>query len=281
MIGSNTQTNQCLGSLASAGSLVKAIAFLITWAVVWLPIAIPLARRLKWHPVKPLTGEQKLPMLASLYLIAPLIIWIAAGIEGASFADYGLDWQPAIFVSLVLGLGLGMGGLIFVFGAQSLLGWIKWHPENWQRLRSILLPLLGLGLWVGITEELVFRGFLINELEQDYFIWIAAGISSFIFALLHLVWEQKKTIPQLPGLWLMGMVLVGARLADGGSLGLAWGLHAGWVWGLSSLDSAELMSYTGKGSAWMTGLGEQPLAGVAGIFCLLGTGTLLWFFSNL
>ncbi|MGK7873426.1 MAG: lysostaphin resistance A-like protein [Xenococcaceae cyanobacterium] len=277
----NPQANQWLGSLAAASSLVKAIAFLIAWAIVWLPVAILLARRLKWHPAKPLTAEQKLPILASLYLIAPLIVWGAAGVEGASFQDYGLDWQPTIFVSLALGLGLGICGLVVIFAVEWLLGWIQWHPENGQRLWLVSLPLLGLGLWVGITEELIFRGFFINELQQDYFIWVAAGISSVIFALLHLVWEQKETIPQLPGLWLMGMVLVGARLVDGGSLGLAWGLHAGWIWGLSSLAEAKLMSYTGKGSVWMTGLGEQPLAGISGILCLLGTGAVLWLFSNL
>lgn len=272
----NPEVNQWLDSLAAATALVKVMAFFLAWAVVWLPVAIPLAKVIKWHPAKPLTVKQKLPMLASLYLIAPLIVWVAAEVEGSSFANYGLDWQPAIFVSLLLGLGLGVCGLTVVFVTESLLGWIQWHPENGQRLWSVLLPILGLGLWVGITEELIFRGFLLNELQQDYSIWVAAAISSAIFALLHLVWDQKDTPPQLPGLWLMGMVLVGARLADDGSLGLAWGLHAGWIWGLSCLDSAELISYPNKGLAWMTGLGDQPLAGGAGILCLLGTGALLW-----
>ncbi|NES83825.1 MAG: CPBP family intramembrane metalloprotease [Moorea sp. SIO2B7] len=276
----NLQANQWLSSLIAAAAVVKLLVFFVTWAVLWLPISIPLAKRLKWHPAKPSTVKQKLPLLASLYLVVPLIIWVVTEVEGLSFADYGLEWQPHIFGSLLLGLGLGIVGLLLVFGIESLLGWIQWHPENRQRLWSILLPILGLGLWVGITEELIFRGFLINELQQDYFIWIAAAISSVIFALLHLIWEQKETIPQLPGLWLMGMVLVGARLADGGSLGLAWGLHAGWIWGLSCLDSAELISYTGKGSEWFTGLGKQPLAGLAGILCLLATGAVLWLFSN-
>ena len=273
------QGNQWLDLLNATPSLVRAIAFLLAWVLVWVPIAIPLAKLLKWHPAKPLAAEQKLPMLASLYLIAPLIVWGAVQVEGMSLADCGLDWQPAIFISLALGLGLGIGSLAFVFTAESWLGWIEWHLENRQRLWSVFLPILGLGLWVGITEELIFRGFLLNELGRDYFIWIAAAISSAIFALSHLVWEPKKAVPQLPGLWLMGMVLVGARLADSGSLGLAWGLHSGWILGLSSLEAAGLISYTGKGSDWMSGLEGQPLAGVAGILCLLGTSLVLWFFS--
>ena len=75
----------------------------------------------------------------------------------------------------------------------------------------------------------------------------------------------------------MGIVLLGARLADGGSLALAIGLHSGWIWGLSCLEEAQLISYTSKSSVWMTGGEKQPLAGISGIVCLLGTGAVLWW----
>ncbi|MDP8963109.1 MAG: CPBP family intramembrane metalloprotease [Cyanobacteriota bacterium] len=274
--------NQGLMSSVASTALVKVATFFISWAVLWLPLAIPIATLLKWRPPKPLAAEQKLPLLAALYLIAPPILWGASWVEGASFSDYGLDWKLEVLVSLGLGLGLGILSLIIVFSGQWLLGWVEWRLENLQRLGQLLLPILFLGLWIGVTEELIFRGFLLNTLRQDYSVWVAAGISSVIFALLHLIWEQQNTLPQLPGLWLMGMVLVLARWADGGSLGLAWGLHAGWIWGLTCLDSAELISYTGKGSVWMTGLGKKPLAGIAGIICLLITGILLqWLFPLL
>lgn len=269
--------NHGLMSLVTSSALIKVAAFFIAWVALWLPLAIPIATLLKWHPPKPLAAEQKLPLLAALYLIAPLILWGASWVEGVSFSNYGLDWKLAVLSSLGQGLGLSVLSLIIVFMGEWLLGWIEWHHQNWQRLGKVLLPVLFLGLWIGVTEELVFRGFLLNELQQDYSVWVAAAISSVIFALLHLIWEQQNTLPQLPGLWFMGMVLVLARWVDGGSLGLAWGLHAGWIWGLTCLDSAELISYTGKGPIWMTGLGNNPLAGVAGFLCLLGVGTLLLF----
>jgi membrane protease YdiL (CAAX protease family) len=269
--------NHGLMSLVTSSALIKVAAFFIAWVALWLPLAIPIATLLKWHPPKPLAAEQKLPLLAALYLIAPPLLWGASWVEGVSFSNYGLDWKLAVLSSLGQGLGLGVLSLIIVFIGQWLLGWIEWHHQNWQRLGKVLLPVLFLGLWIGVTEELVFRGLLLNELQQDYSVWVAAAISSVIFALLHLIWEQQNTLPQLPGLWVMGMVLVLARWVDGGSLGLAWGLHAGWIWGLTCLDSAELISYTGKGPIWMTGLGDNPLAGVAGFLCLLGVGTLLLF----
>ncbi len=263
--------NQLLNYLTTANSPIIITIFFLLWFILWLPFPIIL----KWNPLQPLTVEKKLPLLGSLYLLAPLVIWLAANIREASVSAYGLNWNGNFFISLTLGFALGVAGLALVFGIEYLLGWLQWYPENNQRLLSIAFPIIALGLWIGITEELVFRGFLINELIQEYNIWLAAVISSVIFALLHLVWEQKETLPQLPGLWLMGIILVGARLVDNHSLGLASGLHAGWIWGLSCLDSAQLISYTGKGSQWITGLGKQPLAGVAGILCLLGTGSIL------
>lgn len=270
--------NRWLVSLMTSTALVKVAAFFIAWAAIWLPLAIPIAARLKWRPFQPLTTEQKLPLLAALYLIAPPILWGASWFDRLPFSNYGLEWEFSVLLSLIQGLGLGILSLILMFFGQWLLGWLEWHPKNWQRLGKVVLPVLVLGLWIGVTEELIFRGFLLNELQQDYSIWVAAIISSTIFALLHLLWEQKDTLPQLPGLWLMGMVLVLARWVDGGSLGLAWGLHAGWIWGLTCLDSTELISYTGKGPAWLTGLGGKPLAGVAGFLCLLGVGILLLLF---
>jgi hypothetical protein len=74
------------------------------------------------------------------------------------------------------------------------------------------------------------------------------------------------------------MVLTLARWADGGSLWLACGLHAGWIWGLTCLDTAKMISYTGKGSQWLTGLSEKPLAGASGLICLIATGLVLLAF---
>jgi membrane protease YdiL (CAAX protease family) len=262
-------------------SLIKVGVFLLIWLLFWLPLVFPLAKYLQWQPFHPLSASQKLPLVASLYVLIPLVVWAVTTYEGGSWADYGLKLDSRLLMGLCWGLILGIAGLGLIFSLEWRLGWLTWHGENWHKLSSLGLPLLLLGLWIGWTEELVFRGVFINQLSQDFPIWAAATISSLIFALLHLIWERQDTLPQLPGLWLMGMVLVGARLATGGSLGLAWGLHAGWVWGLATLDAAELISYTGKGATWFTGLRGYPLAGVAGLLCLLMTGIILFGLSPL
>lgn len=260
-------------------SLIKVVGFFVAWTVCWLPIAVVCAIAIKWQPFKPLEPNQKLPLLASLYLIAPLVLWRANGVINKSFADYGLRWNFEILLSLGLGFSFAVLSLVILFGIQTALGWLTWQQIEIRQLLAILLPILLLAIWISGIEELIFRGFLLTQLRQDYSIVVAAILSSLIFALLHLIWEQKETIPQLPGLWVMGMVLVLARFVDHGSLGLAWGLHSGWVWAIASLDTAGLITYTGISPEWVTGKYSKPLAGLMGIVCLLATGVILFELS--
>ena len=78
----------------------------------------------------------------------------------------------------------------------------------------------------------------------------------------------------------MGMVLTLARVTDNGSLGIAIGLHAGWIWGITIVDTAKLIKPTQKVPEWITGIAEKPLAGAAGILLLLTTGTLLFLMQK-
>ena len=283
----NSITNLRLMS-PSIPAIVKIILFFSTWIVVWLPAAIVLAIALKWHPPQPL-GNKKLPLLASLYVIVPFILWATSWIENTSFANWGWDWQPAVFMSLMRGLGLGIISLVILFGLQLTTGWLELKKSDtsteigekkinfWTLILNpaSLLTLL-LAVWISATEELIFRGCLQTILQQDYSVLIAAAIASFIFAIAHLIWAAKETLPQLPGLWLMGMVLTLARIADNDSLGLAIGIHAAWIWGITTVDTEGAINPTGRAPEWMTGIAAKPLAGAAGILLLLATATLLF-----
>jgi membrane protease YdiL (CAAX protease family) len=264
------------------------IGFFVVWLLVWLPFAIPFALKLNWRPFQSSSVSQKLPLLSSLYLLAPLVLW-GCWQEQTSFANYGMPFQWSLLGSLSWGLILGSAGLAGLFFVQTRVGWLQFTPRQLSSeslpeiqsaaskvsmIRQVLL-LLALGLWVGWTEELIFRGFLQTRLQAELSWIMAASISSLIFALLHGIWEGKTVLPQLPGLWLMGMVLTQARWIDQGDLGLAWGLHAGWVWILASSESFWTTHYTGKVPAWVTGNG-QPLAGVIGLAFLISTAVVLW-----
>ncbi len=263
-------------AIAPNHSWLRLLILVITWIVLWLPVAVPIALQLQWRPFQPLAAAQKLPLLGSLYLISPLIMWGLLSAQDKGWDYYGLFWNNATAGSVLLGLGISIASLSIVFGWEWSQGWLVWHSENHRQLLINSLPILLLALWIGVTEELIFRGCLQTELATDYGVWVAGLLASLIFAALHLVWERQQTLPQIPGLILMGGVLTLARITDHGGLGLAIGLHAGWVWGLTCLDAAQLITYNESASSWLIGWYQQPLAGIAGFICLIGTAVSLF-----
>lgn len=255
------------------------IALLGLTSLLWFPLVALWLYRQEWSWPQPLSisFQDKLKGLASLYVILPLVMGLFARWDIVSLQRAGLRFQPQALLWLLGGIGLGIVGLTIAFGIEIALGWTRWQsPEG--LLQAIALALV-LGLWVGFVEEWLFRGFALVALER-YGRWGAAGLASALFAVLHLIWEPsdrlKRALPQLPGLWLMGMVLVFARGVGGGSLALPWGIHAGWVCGLTVLDTTQAVAYAGRVPKWVTGLDNRPLAGLMGWLLLGATAATLW-----
>lgn len=254
--------------------------FFVVWVLSWFPLALLILTTLfKWKPPQPLPPQAKLPLLVPLYLLAPWWVWSLAQLTGTPIGNYGVGSVSRLFASLLWGVSGGVLGLAVIFGIEIASGWSRWHQSKFPQLLQLAPSVLLIALFVAGIEELVFRGFLQTTLELGLQRWLAGIVASVIFALLHLVWEQEETIPQLPGLWLMGMILVLARAADGGSLGLAWGLHAGWVWAIACLDTTQIIEYTGQINDVVTGKNQKPLAGAAGFLCMAITGIGLAVFG--
>jgi uncharacterized protein len=261
-----------------SASWFNVLGFLGVWAIIWLPIAALVSRLINWQPKAPLTPKQKLILLATLYILAPGIIIWKVNVELITFADLGLSFSPSNLLYMLLGLGASVLSLILIFSLESAGNLVTWHWQNLRQIQTLWLPILSLSLLISLVEEVIFRGYMFTTLLADNPLWLAAIASSFIFAALHLVWERKQTLPQLPGLWLMGMVLVAARVLTNDTIYLALGLHGGWIWGLTCIDSADLLTYK-HSDHWFTGISQQPLAGMAGILCLTLTGLGIWICS--
>ncbi len=159
--------NTLVSFLENAPMLVVVMAFFIGWIGCWLPVAIVSALALNLQLGKPLQPEKKLPLLVSLYLLAPLILCAVNWLTNTSFSDYGLNFNISLLGSLGLGFVLGVLSLAVVFGGQFWLSWCIWQESQTKQLQSILLPIFLVALFVGAIEELVFRGFLFTQLTQD------------------------------------------------------------------------------------------------------------------
>ena len=124
---------------------------------------------------------------------------------------------------------------------------------------------------VGLAEELVFRGWLLDELERDYSPKVSLCADAVIFAILHFIKplsEMIRTLPQFPGLVLLGLTLVWGKRSHKNNLGISIGLHGGLVWGYYIINVGKLVQYSDRVSPWITGVDSNPIAGLMGLFLL-------------
>ena len=263
-------------------SVSKITVFLINWAVLWLPIVLPIFWFTKWQKSAPNTNPSKLTLILSLYFLAPVLIWGVTIVENISISEIGIIWEASFFKSSLLGYILSISTLIVVYSLQLRQGWTSWKKTGSfdGNLALTIVALVIVSFIIGAIEEIIFRGVFVNWLNQDYSLWLSAIVSSAIFAVLHLIWEQKNTMPQLPGLFLMGLVLFYSLVINDQSLGLAIGLHSGWVLILACVDTFDLFDYNESLLGWIVGKKEQPLGSLMGLTVLFLTITSLYFYAH-
>jgi uncharacterized protein len=276
-----------LWALVPGGEAILRITqFCLIWVCVWLPFGLPMSFRFQWIPFKPLKPQQKLILLLPLYAIAVpvFVIWVHQ--QGGLLSNYGFVLQAHFLSAGLLGVGIGLLSFAILIVCEYALGWvsIRGYPDRLPpdgsssqkeshlpvKMGQIatLLGLLLLALAISFVEELLFRGFLWAELRPTLTLLGGAIVSSCIFAVLHLIWDGWSARSQLFGLTLMGLALCVARWVDHDQLGLAWGLHAGWVWAIASLDAFQSLEFSPTAPLWLVGKPGQPLTGGLTLICL-------------
>jgi membrane protease YdiL (CAAX protease family) len=201
-------------------------------------------------------------------------------LDKRSFKSLGLKIDGHALVDVVVGFSITfvMMGLIYV-GASSL-GWLTfsgyaWNTDSVQTVISqILISLLGFIL-VGWNEELLSRGYHLQNFKDGLNTLWAVIISSAIFGGLHL------SNPNAIWLSALGIFFAGVFLAYGylrtRQLWLPIGLHIGWnffegvIFGfpVSGLETYRLIRTSVKGPELWTGGLFGPEAGLLVLPALL------------
>jgi len=263
--------------------LLRVITFIVGVVLVWLPVALPLYG-LSGQGILP--GGDLVPTVL-LYLIFLVLLprW-QQHIHGVKtpWRDVGLTGYSNLFAPLLKGGLLGLSSIAILGGIQIMLGWAQVYPVERHWPGIILLG--GITAFaVGWAEELLFRGWLLRELERGWSASAALVTTSVVFALAHFIKPLEvilTTLPQFFGLLLLGLVLGWARhirilQKDGtttSSLGLPIGLHSGLVWGYYILNVGQLLKPTAAVPDWVTGINGNPLAGILGLMLL--TSLAIW-----
>tara|TARA_B100001564_G_scaffold313516_1_gene287069 strand:+ start:185 stop:1048 length:864 start_codon:yes stop_codon:yes gene_type:complete len=250
---------------------------------------IPFLYLLGWILAKPLfilgLGKEHISLIGTIFTFLIFVIsipkwfeirwgfnnpWILIGINKVDKKEYRFFYflKGALYAIILLTLIL-----IPIISNQ----WVNWLGElSPQILLNSLLLIIG----IGFAEEIVFRGWLLEELKNQYGLKKAFIFQAIVFSIVHIGFDMPfwQMVSILFGLFLLGILLSLIRIKDDNSLWGCAGLHGGLV-GMWFLMNNGLIEISKDAPIWLVGPGNintNPLGGFYGITLLI-----MIFFYNL
>lgn len=241
--------------------------FILALLLLWLPLAAPIRLLIRDDN---LVTILTMPLLYVEFILLLRVWGIKVYKQPQILRHYGLERTPQNAIDLLRGLAIGLINILILFAVEGLLGWVVWQKPSIFLVKIILEGLI-VALAYGFAEELLFRGWLFDELQRDYNPRVVVWATALIFAVSHFIKplpEIIQTSPQFFGLLLLALLLVSAKRWRRGRLGLSIGLHAGLLWGYYIINVGQLTKYSGAVPDWVTGVNQNPLAGLMGLLLL-------------
>ncbi|CAE18811.1 Abortive infection protein [Prochlorococcus marinus subsp. pastoris str. CCMP1986] len=250
---------------------------------------IPLLYLLGWILAKPLIfigiGKENISLIGTIFTFSLFVIsipkwfeirwgcnnpWVKLGINK-------IDKKENRFFYFIKGL---LYSIILL--SLILIPIVRNQWGNWLGTVSpnIFLNSLLLIIGIGFVEELIFRGWLLEELKNQVGFKKGLIFQALVFSFVHIGFDMPfwQMISILFGLFLLGIVLSIIRIKDENSLWGCAGLHGGLV-GIWFLMNNGLIEISKDAPIWLVGPGNintNPLGGFYGITLLI-----MMFFYNL
>ena len=219
-------------------------------------------------------------------LLVPLVVIVFMRyVDKRPLSSLGFHRHRGGLKSIGVGLLLGVGLTGMIFTIESLLGWLDVKGFAWNSRPGAFYAFIGAALhmsFVAVSEEMVTRGYILQNLKEWLGIRSAVIGSSILFGAGHLLnptgteWA-RYVIP-------LTITLAGIMLAMGylvyRSLWLPIALHFSWnlslydVFGLAGApaESATFLVTDVKGPALWVGLPDTsfgPEVGILGVVAML------------
>jgi membrane protease YdiL (CAAX protease family) len=210
-------------------------------------------------------------------------------IDQRSLTSLGLRIDSRALVDILFGIGLTGLMMAIIFLALWALDWLQiesfaWQVETLGNVAASILIMVTIFAFVSWQEELLFRGYWLQNLSTGLSQSLGVLLSSAVFALAH--WFN----PNLDWMGLLGLFLAGLFLAYGylrtRQLWLPIGLHLGWnffegtLFGfpVSGQYQYQLIRQTVTGPDLITGGAFGPEAGLILLPVLLfGAAIIYWY----
>jgi CAAX protease family protein len=266
------------------GQLVLVIGLLIL-------LGIPLGF---WVAFFPGLSDETLLVASSVILAIAITLSVYLArrfLDRRSFASLGLYFNSLAARDLLFGIGLAglLMGLIYL--VEWAAGWLHFEGFSWEQqgwgttLLGIVVSML-VFILVGWYEELLSRGYWLQNLRDGLNLAWGVAISSALFALAH------SANPNVTWVAIIGLFAAGLFLAYGylrtGLLWLSIGLHIGWnffegtVFGFQVSGSTffSIIQQTVRGPELITGGEFGPEAGLIVLLAMLLGAALIYTYTR-
>ncbi|KAJ9687863.1 hypothetical protein PVL29_013878 [Vitis rotundifolia] len=253
----------------------RILGFVCMVLVLWSPVVVPLLPTLvmSWTTNNS-SRIAELVCIVGLYTAVVILVMLwGKRIRGYEkpFEEYGLDLTSSPEIQNFL-KGL-IGGVMLVMSIHSVNALLGFVSLSWPAAfdtktlfkvygKMLMLTVRGIvtAVSVSLVEELLFRSWLPEEIAPDLGYNRGIIISGLAFSLF-----QRSPL-SIPGLWLLSLVLAGARQRSQGSLSLPIGLRAGIMASSFILQIGGFIKYQPNFPLWVTGTHPlQPFSGVVGL----------------
>ena len=233
-----------------------------------------------------------LSVIASLFAVTISVFLARKFLDRRSIVSLGLKTDLRALWDLLVGIGIAAAMMAFIYALEWAFGWLSFEGFAWQNqsMDAVLigtLEMLLIFVLVGWEEELLSRGYHLQNLASGINLPWGVILSSLIFALMHL------GNPNVSVMAVLGLIAAGFFLAFGylrtRQLWLPIGLHIGWnffegtVFGfqVSGLDIYRLIEQTVQGPQIFTGGEFGPEAGLVLIPGLALGVALIYVYSGI
>lgn len=251
---------------------IRASLFCISFLLVFIIAGSIYSSLQRWVTISP-QAFFVCSFLVSFFFSMLTVYVFRRAIDRQSFKSLGFEWKfhkRDAAVGLLLGLVLlGVESLILHFT-----GHLEWTDVNLNAadlFSGMLIMML-----VAVSEETVFRGYILNNLVQSINKWVALALSALVFALFH-AGNPGANVLALVNIFLSGLLL-GLNYIYTRNLWFSIMFHFSWNFFLgpvlgyevSGLPLSSLLEQDISGPGWLTGA-EFGLEGsiLDGIFSII------------
>jgi uncharacterized protein len=225
-------------------------------------------------------------MVSELLVLLPVAAasWVMTWLEARPFISCGLGGERRLLrLAQGAGCGLLVIGLLVLLLVATGHGSLAWGGLGAGGVISFGLAWAAASLFIGFSEELALRGYLLQTLGRGLGFWPALAITSLLFGALHISNQGEGAIGVATAV--LGGAIMALGVRGTGALWWSIGLHGAWDYVENFLagtpDSGEtclgtLLRFTPHGPDILSGGATGPEGSLFALVLLVPALALGW-----